>query len=90
VLLATPFVGDGGWPTDDFEMPRDLGDLLPDGVPVHLFHGIEDDTAPVGHADLYARVIPHAQVHLMPGRDHQLGNDLTEVASVIRALLDPA
>ena len=80
VLLAAPFVGDGGWPGDDFEMPSDLGDRLPKDVPVHLFHGLDDDTAPAGHADLYASVIPQAQVHRLPGRDHQLGNDLTEVA----------
>jgi len=48
-----PFVGDGGWPGDDFETPSDLGDRLPDGVPVHVFHGLDDDTAPVVHADLY-------------------------------------
>jgi pimeloyl-ACP methyl ester carboxylesterase len=85
VLLATPFIGEGGWPGDDFEMPSDLGDRLPESVPVHLFHGLDDDTAPAAHADLYARVIPQAQVHRLPGRDHQLGNDLAEVARVIRA-----
>ncbi len=85
VLLAAPFVGDGGWPDDEFEMPSDLGDRLPDGVPVHLFHGLDDDIAPAAHADLYARRIPRAQVHRLAGRDHQLGNDLAEVAEVIRA-----
>jgi pimeloyl-ACP methyl ester carboxylesterase len=90
VLLAAPFVGDGGWPDDDFETPSDLGTRLPDGVPVHLFHGLADDEVPPVHADLYARVIPQAQVHHLPGRDHQLGNDLAEVATVIRALREPA
>jgi len=90
VLIAAPFVGDGGWPGDDYETPSDLGERLPDGVPVHLFHGLEDDTAPPGHADLYARVIPQAQVHRLAGRDHQLGNDLTEVARVVGALRAPA
>lgn len=86
VLVATPFVGDGGWPDEEFETPSDLGARLPEGVSVHLFHGLEDGTAPPVHADLYARVIPQAQVHRLPGRDHQLGNDLAEVAEVIRAL----
>jgi pimeloyl-ACP methyl ester carboxylesterase len=90
VLLAAPFVGDGGWPGDGLAMPSDLGDRLPDGVPVHLFHGLDDDTAPVAHADLYARLVPGATVHRLPGRDHQLGNDLAEVADVIRALRKPA
>jgi predicted alpha/beta hydrolase family esterase len=86
VLLATPFIGDGGWPGDDFEMPSDLGDRLPDNVPVHLFHGLDDDTVPAAHTDLYARAIRQAQVHRLPGRDHQLGNDLAEVARVIMVL----
>ena len=63
---------------------------LPQGVPVHLFHGLDDDTAPPAHADLYARAIPHAAVHRLPGRDHQLNDDLREVAREIRALPPPA
>ena len=86
VLIAAPFVGPGGWPADGFESASDLGARLPDGVPVHLFHGLDDDTAPPAHADLYARAIPQAQVHRLPGRDHQLGNDLGEVARVIRSV----
>ena len=90
VLLAAPFVGDGGWPGDDDEKPIDLGEDLPRGVPVHLFHGLDDDTAPAAHADLYARAIPGATVHRLPGRDHQLSNDLAEVAEVVRAFGKPA
>lgn len=85
VLVAAPFVGKGGWPADEFAFPSDLGARLPPGVPVHVFHGLADETAPPAHADLYARAIPRAQVHRLPGRDHQLGNDLSEVADVIRA-----
>jgi pimeloyl-ACP methyl ester carboxylesterase len=83
VLVAAPFVGPGGWPGDGFELPDDLGARLPQGVPVHVFHGLEDETAPTLHADLYARVIPQARVHRLPGRDHQLNDDLTEVANTI-------
>ncbi|MFE9203428.1 alpha/beta fold hydrolase [Micromonospora sp. NPDC007230] len=83
VLIAAPFVGAGGWPGDEFELPHDLGARLPQGVPVQVFHGLQDDTAPPSHADLYARVIPQAQLHRLPGRDHQLGNDLSEVAKTI-------
>ena len=84
ILIAAPFVGAGGWPGEEFELPSDFGQLLPAGVPVHVFHGLEDDEVPPAHADLYARAIPHAQVHRLPGRDHQLGNDLAEVATLIR------
>jgi pimeloyl-ACP methyl ester carboxylesterase len=84
ILLAAPFVGEGGWPADEFALPSDLGTRLPSGVPVHVFHGLMDATAPPAHADLYARAIAQAQVHRLPGRDHQLGNDLAEVADVVR------
>jgi pimeloyl-ACP methyl ester carboxylesterase len=84
VLIAAPFVGDGGWPSDEFELTRDLGARLPPGVRVHVFHGLGDETAPPSHADLYALAIPQAQVHQLPGRDHQLNNDMSEVAEAIR------
>ena len=86
VLVAAPFVGDGGWPGDGVELGADLGTRLPPGVPVHVVHGLADDTVPPAHADLFARAIPGAQVHRLPGRDHQLGDDLTEVADAIRGL----
>lgn len=84
VLLAAPFVGSGGWPGDEFELPADVGDRLPRGVPVHVFHGLADEIVEPSHADLYAQTISQAHVHRLPGRDHQLNNDLREVAEVIR------
>jgi pimeloyl-ACP methyl ester carboxylesterase len=84
LLLSTPFIGEGGWPSDEIAPKPDLGAKLPDGVPVHLFHGTEDETAPPNHAELYARAIPQAEVHRLPGRDHQLNNDLGEVAELVR------
>jgi predicted alpha/beta hydrolase family esterase len=90
VLLAAPFVGAGGWPADEFELPSDLGARLPVDVPVHVFHGLADQEVPPSHADLYARSIPQAIVHRLPGRDHQFGNDLREVATLIRSLRTPA
>jgi len=86
VLVAAPFVGPGGWPSDEYEFPADLGARLPQGVPVHVFHGSADETAPPSHAGLYAAAVPQAQLHLLPGRDHQLDDDLREVARVIEAL----
>jgi hypothetical protein len=43
----------------------------------------EDETVPPAHADRYARVIPQARLHRLPGRDHQLDDDLSEVARAI-------
>lgn len=85
-LLAAPFVGDGGWPSDDLPLPPDLGAHLPRGVPIHFFHGANDEEAPPSHLDLYARAVPQAAVHRLPGRDHQLNNDLGEVAAAILSL----
>lgn len=85
VLIGAPFVGTGGWAGEEFELPSDLGARLPQGVRVHVFHGLADETVPPSHADLYARAIPQAQLHLLPRRDHQLNNDLREVARAIRA-----
>lgn len=84
VLLAAPFVGAGGWPGDEFELPADLGERLPRGVAVHAFYGLEDRTVPPLHADLYARAIPQAHVHRLPGRDHQLNDDLSCIANSIK------
>ena len=86
VLIAAPFVGNGGWTSEEFEPRPDLAARLPPGVPVFLYHGDRDEIAPVAHVDLYAEAIPRAQVRRLAGRDHQLNNDLSEVASDIRGL----
>jgi len=85
-LLATPFAGDGGWPSDEIRFPTDLDARLPEGVPIHLWHGLDDDIVPPSHVDLYARAIPRARVHRLPGRDHQFNNNLTDIAAVILSL----
>jgi pimeloyl-ACP methyl ester carboxylesterase len=84
VLIAAPFVGEGGWLSDEFELTSALGAKLPPGARMHVFHGLRDETAPPSHAALYALAIPQAQLHQLPGRDHQLNNDLSEVAEAIR------
>jgi len=85
-LVAAPFVGDGGWSSDELETPHDLGARLPQEVPVRIYHGLADETAPPSHARLYARAIPQARVHQLPGRDHQLNDDMREIAAAIKSL----
>ena len=85
-LIAAPFVGDGGWPSNDMEPRKKIGAELPEGVPIYLYHGSADDTAPFAHVDLYARAIPYAIVRRLEGRNHQLNDDLAEVAADVRAL----
>ena len=54
--------------------------------PIHVYHGLDDQTVPSWHASLYGRAIPRSRVHCLPGRDHQLDNDLGEVATAILSL----
>jgi predicted alpha/beta hydrolase family esterase len=86
VLIAAPFVGHGGWTSDEIALRPDLAAHLPPDVPVFLYHGDKDTIAPIAHVALYAAAIPHARVHRLANRDHQLDNDLSEVASDIRVL----
>ena len=82
-LIAAPFVGKGGWSSEEWELPSDLGARLPHSMSVHVFHGLDDETVPPSHAGLYGRAIPQAKVHPLAGRDHQINGDLTEVAKAI-------
>jgi predicted alpha/beta hydrolase family esterase len=85
-LIAAAFVGKGGWPSEDMESMSDLGPRLPKQSKIYFYHGSEDDTVPFGHADLYERAIPQAVVRRLAGRDHQLNEDMSEVAADIRRL----
>lgn len=86
VLIASPYFGEGGWPTEEFATRTDFAECLPANVPVLLYHGESDEEVPTQHVALYAAAIPGAQVRRLAGRDHQLNNDLSEVARDIREL----
>jgi predicted alpha/beta hydrolase family esterase len=87
-LLAAPFAGNGGWSIGDIE-PRaeKLGAGLPNDVPVYLYHSSDDDIVPIAHLDLYAKAIPQAVNRRLSGRNHQLNDDLSEVARDVRSLV---
>ena len=85
-LIAAPFVGDGGWHSEDIEPLSDLGAKLPEQTPIYLYHGSKDETAPFEHVHLYAKAIPQAVVRRLSGRDHQLNNEMSEVAADIQRL----
>ena len=84
-LIAAPFIGDGGWPSDDIVHALDWAAPL-SKVTVYLYQGDADETAPMTHLDLYAKAIPRAEVRVLVGRDHQLCNDLREVAGDILSM----
>ena len=80
-LVAMPFIGKDGWPSDDIRPEPDLGAKLPSQSPVYLYQGSADETVPAWHAELNAKAIPQALVRKLPGRDHQLNNDMSEIAA---------
>ena len=85
-LIAAPFLGEGGWPSDDPKPRPDLAERLPARVPVFLYHGTADREVPYAHVRLYAKALPRATVRTLEHRDHQLNDDLREVARDIASL----
>jgi predicted alpha/beta hydrolase family esterase len=85
-LIAAPFIGEGGWPSDDISPCTDLADRLPTGMPVFLYHGSEDPIVPFAHVQLHAKAVPQAMIRVLSHRDHQLNNDLGEVARDIQSI----
>jgi predicted alpha/beta hydrolase family esterase len=85
MLIAAPFMGPGGW-ADEHLAPLAVGRLRAAGAPLFLYHGTGDEIVPVTHLELYAKAMPWATVRRLAGRDHQLGNDLSEVADDVRRL----
>lgn len=85
-LISMPFIGEGGWPSDEIEPKPDLGGKLPVQCPIYLYHGDADETVPTKHVQLSAKAIPQAVLRKLAGRDHQLNNDMSEVAADILEL----
>jgi pimeloyl-ACP methyl ester carboxylesterase len=81
-----PFIGEQGWPSDEIKPKPDLGSKLPPRSSVHLYHGGTDEIVPAKHAALNAEAIPQAAVRILADRDHQLNNDMSEVAADISTL----
>jgi predicted alpha/beta hydrolase family esterase len=86
LLIAPPFLGEGGWPADGTDPVTNLTEELRADVPVFLYHGTADDEVPIKHMELYAAAIPHAKTRVLADRDHQLNNDLGDLAGDIRDL----
>jgi pimeloyl-ACP methyl ester carboxylesterase len=86
LLIAPPFFGaGGGWPRDESDQMPDLAGFPPE-IPVFIYHGAADAEVPADHMALYAKAIPHATPRVLPDRDHQLNDDLSEVAHDIGML----
>jgi predicted alpha/beta hydrolase family esterase len=89
LFIAAPFIGAGGWPSDEIEAVN-LAERLPANTPIYFYQGRDDGTVPFAHLGLYAQSLPHATIRALDGRDHQLNNDLSEVAEDIRKVTGSA
>ena len=90
-LVAPPFIGDGGWPSDELRPTNELAAALAEFVaatPLHLYFGDQDQTVPLAHGRLFAATVPRARIAFLNGRDHQLNDDLSQVARDIEQLPD--
>jgi predicted alpha/beta hydrolase family esterase len=86
LLIAAPFIGEGGWPSDNIPPLVDATRLATD-VPVLLYHGTADEIVPFEHLGLYAKQMPKAAVRTLDHRDHQVNDDMSEVARDIELLV---
>jgi uncharacterized protein len=83
-LIAAPFWGSTGWDWKDLELPKDASTRLSHGTSLVFYHGGNDEVVPHHHVDLYRAALPGAMVRHLQGRNHQLNDDLSEVAADIR------
>jgi uncharacterized protein len=85
-LVATPYVGTGGWEFEEDALREDFAAKLPLRLPVFLYHSHDDEVVPFAHLALYEAKLPQATLHEFDGRGHQFDNDLSEVARAIKSL----
>jgi predicted alpha/beta hydrolase family esterase len=85
-LVSMPYIGNEGWQSDDIKPEPNLGEKLPAQTHVYIYQGSADETVPPEHAELNGKAIPQASVRRLSGRDHQLDNNMSEVAADIREL----
>jgi predicted alpha/beta hydrolase family esterase len=86
-LIAAAFWHDHDvWRWKEVELPRDASARLPRRLPVFFYHGTHDEVVPVAHLEMYERAFPAAHIVRLNGRNHQLDDNLAEVARDIRLL----
>jgi predicted alpha/beta hydrolase family esterase len=87
-LVAAPFWHDHQfWHWKEVELSKGAAAKLPKETPIHMYQGEEDEIVPFEHLDMYAKAIPQALIHPLPGRNHQLNGDLSEVAREIKRVM---
>ena len=87
-VASAPFWHDHDfWRWDAVRLPENPAELWPADVPLFLYHGDQDRSVPVEHLEMYARALPQAEVRRLPGRDHQLGEEMGEMAGDVVGLV---
>jgi uncharacterized protein len=85
-LVATPYVGTGGWEFEEDALREDFAAEIHLRIPVFLYHSHDDEVVPFAHLALYEAKLPQATINELEGRGHQFDNDLSEVARDIKSL----
>jgi pimeloyl-ACP methyl ester carboxylesterase len=70
--------------TQDWQIP-----FGPAGMPLRIWHGEDDATVPIAHGRWYARHLPGARAHWIPGEGH-FSLPLRHGDEILRALLSDA
>ncbi len=61
-LVSAPFIGEGGWPSDDIKLIADFSGRLPPDIPTFLYYGTHDDTRRRSHTFTFtAKAISRAR-----------------------------
>jgi uncharacterized protein len=87
-LVAGPFWHEHKvWRWEEAALSDDAGEHYPPGAALFFYHGGDDEVVPVAHLDMYAKAFPKAIFQRLPGRNHQINDDMGEVARDIQSLV---
>lgn len=84
-LLAAPSWDEDRWNFEDLKLPRDIAEKLAPIPRLFFYHCRDDEIVPFAHLGLHGARIPRAVTRLFDSGGHQFGNDLTAIATDIRA-----
>lgn len=84
-LASVPYWGPGGWQYEEYDLPDDFADHLPQ-PPTFLYHSRKDPEVSYTHMGLYAAKMPWATVRPIDGTEHSFTHGLPELATDIRSL----
>jgi uncharacterized protein len=85
-LIATPFWSGGEDWKQGIKLQENFAEQLPEGVPIFLYHCLDDEEIPFDHLEQYAKNLPQAIIREITSGGHQLNNDLSLVAKDIKSL----